>query len=450
MRDLLITLTILASLPFILKRPAIGGLMWVWVSVMNPHSQGWGYATQLPFAFLIAVATMLSMLVSREPKSLPLTPVSLALLAFVLWMNVTTPLALLQASSWVQWNKVMKIMLMTCVILMVIRSRRDIQRLVWVLVFSLGYYGVKGGLFTLRGGGTERVWGPEGSFIGDNNAFALALIITLPLMYYLYQNSTRKWTRAALLAVMALSALSALGSYSRGALVAIVAMGLFMWYKSGRKLAFGSLVLLCAPVFFLFMPQRWAERMDTIGDYHADGSALGRLNAWRMAYNLACDRFFGGGFEVSHASVFSRYAPNPADVHAAHSIYFQALGEHGFVGLGLYLLLGWLTWRSAAWTIRQARGRAELAWAGGLAVMIQASMIGFAVGGAFLSLLYFDLPYYLMAAVVATRVLVEQQLRSGAPRAAPLRTAPATTPQQARRVRAAALDKARRGAGAEP
>ena len=409
MRDIVITIIILGSLPYILKAPAIGGLMWVWVSVMNPHTQAWGFATHLPFAFIIAIATMLSLVMTREPKSLPLTPVSVLLLLFVGWMNVTAPFALLPEASWVQWNKVMKIMLMSFVIMMVIRTRRDIVRLVWVLVGSIGYYGVKGGIFTIRSGGTERVWGPDETFIGDNNALALALIITIPLMYYLQQNTDKRWLRHGLSAAMLLSALAALGSYSRGALLAIAAMGLFMWLKSDRKLVLGALLAAVAPLLLAFMPERWADRMDTINTYQDDVSAMGRLNAWRMAWNLARDRFLGGGFDVSDASIFARYAPNPMDVHAAHSIYFQALGEHGFVGLFIYLALGIATWRTAAAIIRRTRGKPELRWAHGLATMSQASLIGFAVGGAFLSLLYFDMPYYLMAALIATRIIVEQQ-----------------------------------------
>ena len=138
-----------------------------------------------------------------------------------------------------------------------------------------------------------------------------------------------------------------------------------------------------------------------------------------MAFNLAVDRpLTGGGFEIYDARTFALYAPNPNDVHAAHSLYFQALGEHGFVGLALYLALGWATWRTAAAIIRLSRGKPELAWALGLATMSQASMVGFAVGGAFLSLLYFDMPYYLMAALIATRILVEQSLKAGQPLAA--------------------------------
>lgn len=419
MRDIVITIIILGSLPFILKSPAIGGLMWVWVSVMNPHTQGWGFATHMPFAFIIAIATLISLAMTREPKSLPLTSVSVLLLLFVAWMNVTAPFALLPASSWVQWNKVMKIMLMSFVIMMVIRTRHDIVRLVWVLVGSIGYYGVKGGIFTIRSGGTERVWGPEETFIGDNNALALALIITIPLMYYLQQNTDKRWVRHGLSAAMLLSALAALGSYSRGGLLAIAAMGLFMWLKSGRKLVLGALLGAVAPLLLAFMPERWVERMDTINTYQDDVSAMGRLNAWRMAWNLARERFLGGGFDVSDAAIFARYAPNPMDVHAAHSIYFQALGEHGFVGLLIYLALGIATWRTAAAIIRRTRGKPELRWAHGLATMSQASLIGFAVGGAFLSLLYFDMPYYLMAALIATRIVVERQ-------------APAPTSRQAR------------------
>ncbi|QGZ37809.1 putative O-glycosylation ligase (exosortase A-associated) [Pseudoduganella flava] len=407
MRDILVTLLVFAGLPFALQRPVVGGLMWVWISVMNPHTQGWGFATTFPFAQLIAATTLLSVLKSREKNTLAMTPISVTLMFFVLWMNITTPFALFPHAAFDQWSKVMKIMLMTFVVMMVVRKRDDVRKLIWVLVISLGYYGVKGGIFTIRSGGNDRVWGPLGTFIGDNNALALALIMTIPLMYYLMQDLPKRWMRQLMLASMALCALAALGSYSRGGVLAIVAMLAFMWKKSRHKLAGAALLTLLVPLALLFMPQQWSARMDTITEYHADQSAMGRLNAWEMAYNLAKDRFFGGGYAMYEPMTFAMYAPNPADVHAAHSIYFQAMGEHGFIGLGLYLLLGFFTWRSAAWIVRHSRGHADLQWAGSLAAMIQASLIGFAVGGAFLSLLYWDVPYYLMAAIMATRAAVQ-------------------------------------------
>jgi putative inorganic carbon (HCO3(-)) transporter len=410
MRDVLVTVLIFGSIPWILRAPANGALMWVLVSVMNPHTQGWGFAQTFPFAQLVAGATLLSLLMARGPRMWPVVPVTVTLLVFVLWMNLTTAFAMYPNAASAQWSKVMKIMLMTFVVAMAIRKREDVHRLIWVLVISLGYYGVKGGLFTIRSGGTQRVWGPPGSFIGDNNEIALALIMTIPLMIYLHQNTAAAWVKRALAASMALTALAAIGSYSRGGLVAITAMLMYVWLRSRHKLAGIALVVLAVPLLLLFMPDAWSERMDSIANYQADSSAQGRINAWVMAYNLARDRILGGGFSLYEPMTFAMYAPDPSGVHAAHSIYFQAMAEHGFIGLALYLLLGWQTWRSTVWTLRHCRGVSALHWAATLAVAIQASMVGFAVGGAFLSLLYFDVPYYLMVAAVVTRLLVARTL----------------------------------------
>ncbi len=411
MRDILVTLIVFALLPSIFRKPYMGVLMWVWISVMNPHTQGWGFATTFPFAAIIAAVTMVTLLFTREPKSLPLTSVTWVFILFVLWMNVTTVFAIYPEAVYEQWNKVMKIMLMTFVTLMLIKTRKHLELLIWIIVISLGYYGVKGGIFTLVGGGVDTVLGPEGTFIDGNNEIALALIMAIPLMHFLQTISSRKWVRHALTAAMVLSAFAALGSYSRGALLAIAAMGGFLWLKSQYKLRIGLLLVLAIPPALAFMPEQWTTRMDTINTYEEDESVQGRFNAWWMAYNLAKDRPIGGGFEVITPELFYRYAPNPEDLHAAHSIYFQVLGEHGFVGLGLYLWLGYLIWRMGSWIIRNTRKLEGYQWAYSLATMIQVSFVGFSVGGAFLSLLYFDVPYYLMSAMVVTRVLVEKELK---------------------------------------
>jgi probable O-glycosylation ligase (exosortase A-associated) len=157
------------------------------------------------------------------------------------------------------------------------------------------------------------------------------------------------------------------------------------------------------------MPDTWQQRMATIQNYERDSSALGRINAWVMAFNLANDRFFGGGFEVYTHSVFGRYAPAPDDVHAAHSIYFQVLGEHGWVGLLLFVLIGWFGLRTAAQLRKQALALPETLWVHHLTGMIQVSMVGYAVGGAFLSLAYFDLPYNILVMLVACRAWMAEE-----------------------------------------
>lgn len=383
---------------------------------MNPHTQAYGFATTFPFAAIIAGVTMVSLVFTRESKKLPLIPAIWVFIAFVFWMNVTTIFAIYPDLVYGQWNKVMKIMLMTFVTLMLIKTKQHIQLLVLIVVISLGYYGIKGGVFTIIGGGVDRVWGPEGTFIEGNNEIALALVMTIPLMHYLQMIYQSSWVRHGLTVAIVLCAIAALGSYSRGALLALAAMGAFLWLKSRQKFSLGFLMMMVVPPLLAFMPEQWTERMDSINNYEEDGSVQGRFNAWWMAFNLAKDRpFVGGGFEIATRELFSLYAPNIMDLpRAAHSIYFQALGEHGFVGLGLYLLLGFLTWRTGTWIVRNTKNLEEYKWAYSLATLIQVCLIGFATGGAFLSLLYFDVPYYLMAAMVATRMLVEKELKEKA------------------------------------
>ena len=415
MRDIVITLIVFASLPYTFKKPYIGALMWIWISVMNPHRLSWGFAYDFPFAAIIAGTTMLALLAAPGPKRPPDSPAVPVLIMFTIWMCISTVFAINPGESSVMLQRVFKIMLMNMVVMMLIRNKEQLHLMLWTLAGSLAYYGVKGGVFTIATGGSFRVWGPEGSFIYGNNEVALAFVVIIPILYYLHLISVRKWLKYGLLAAIGLCALASLGSYSRGALLALVGMCGFLWLKSPKKAALGIGMALMLPLLILFMPAQWTERMDTIDNYQEDGSAMGRINAWQMATNLALDRpLVGGGFEIYDAHVFARYAPVPNDVHAAHSIYFQCLGEHGFVGLALYLALIIICWRRAGWIIRQTAKRADLKWASQLAAMIQVSMIGFGVGGAFLSLLYFDVPYYLMGALLIAGQIVQDALKQPA------------------------------------
>ena len=304
----------------------------------------------------------------------------------------------------------MKIDFMILISALVIHSKKQILALTWAVVISLGFYGVKGGLFTIATGGNYRVWGPEGTFIEGNNELALALIMCIPLIQVLRTEARNAWVRRGLLASMLLCAVAGLGSHSRGALVALAAMALVLWWRGKNKTMAGIFIVVMGFMMIGFLPEAWFARMNTIGEYTEDGSAMGRINAWWMAWNLAKANFFGGGFEIYSIEYFRVYAPDPEDVHAAHSIYFQILGEHGFVGLALFSILWLLTWRSAGILRKQAGKQPETLWLVNLGAMCQVSLVAYAVGGAFLSLAYFDLPYNVMLLVVAGRQWMQRKL----------------------------------------
>lgn len=418
MRDILLAAVIFGALPLVVQRPYIGILLWSWISYMNPHRLTWGFAYDFPFAALVAGAAMLGLLLSKEPKRIPWTPTTVALALFVLWMSLTTAFAFFPEEAMSHWEKVIKIQIMTFVMLMLMAERQRLHLLVWVIVASLAFYGIKGGIFAVLTGGEYRVWGPDGSFIEGNNELALTLIMALPLMRYLHVTTSNKYIRWALVASMALCTISVAASYSRGALLTLAVVGFVFWLKGRHKFVVGVAIAAAAAVVLALMPAQWYQRMDTIDQYEQDASAMGRIYAWQFAYNLAKDRpLVGGGFKAFDRSLHPIYAPSTDDPDAyiatdAHSVYFKVLGEHGFVGLALFLLLMALGFRTATWVLRHSKTRPELSWATALASMTQVSLVAYAVGGAFLGLTYFDLYYNLIAILILTRVCVARELQA--------------------------------------
>ena len=409
MRDLLLLAIVIPCCLAALRRPWIGIILWTWLSIMNPHRYTYGFALTAPWAQLAAISTLIGFLMTRD-RSSPFkgSPVTW-FVVFMVWMTISWLLGLDVQGDFDQWKKVMKIDVMLIAGLMLLHSRMHIVSLIWVSAGALALLGAKGGLFTLITGGNYRVWGPQGSFIADNNEFALALVMTIPLLRFLQlqvQGWQAKW---ALFAAMALCAASALGSQSRGGLVAISAMVLMLWWRGKHKLRGGIFLVVLAVPLIAFMPDEWSSRMASISNYEEDRSAMGRISAWWTAWNIAKSYPSGVGFNPATSELFARFSPHPDYVHAAHSIYFQVLGNHGFIGLVIFLGLFIATWRSAGWLRNQKNLPSEAAWCRDLGATCQVALAGYAVGGAFLSLAYFDLPYIIMTVVVLTRVWVERQ-----------------------------------------
>jgi putative inorganic carbon (hco3(-)) transporter len=413
LRDPFIFAIVFASIPFILKRPHVGVLMWVWLSVMNPHRLTWSWAYNFNFAAIIAAVTLLSVVINKDQRrSIPINSLTIALLMFFAWTGVTSIFAFYPTEAFQKWSEFMKTMIMAFVIPMVIYRKEHVRLLMWVTLLSVAYYGTKGGVWVLLTGGGNRVWGPEQSYIYDNNALAVALVMMIPLLRYLQLTSTLKNVRWGLTAIMLLCGISVIGSHSRGALLAIGATLVLFCWKTKRKLQVLLMLAIAVPVVLSVMPQHWFERMDTISTYEQDTSALMRLNAWGAAVNIANDRpLVGGGFEMASGWIYQRYAPDPRwPPQVPHSIYFQALGEHGYAGLAFFLWLYYLFWRRAGKLIRATRGRPTLEWAYHFGLMTQVSLAAFAVGGAFLSLILFDVPYYLMMVLLVIERLVAREL----------------------------------------
>lgn len=409
MRDILITLIVFVGCIYTLKRPYIGVLLWSWLSYMNPHRLSYGFAYSMPFAQITALVLLGSMVFSKDTKKIPINSITIIWIVFILFMGVTTLFAYFPDDALKYYTRVVKIQLIVFVTMMLITDLNKLNYLLWVIVVSIGYYSIKGGLFTLLTGGGYRVWGPENSFIEGNNELAIAALMIIPLMAYLIQISNNVWIKRGLMAGIVLSFVGALGSQSRGALLAFGAVAMFFWMKSDKKIVIGLGMTILSIGILAFMPESWYKRMDTIQTYEEDASAMGRLNSWEYAYNAANHNLLGVGFDSWSPITFAQYAPNPLDVHAAHSIYFSVLADHGWLGLIMFLLIFYFSWRKLKRLVNKTDGDPVFLNMNLLARMLQVTLIAYLVGGAFLSLSYFDLPWHSISfIVIIERILTEK------------------------------------------
>lgn len=410
MRDFLVFAIIFGLIPYIFKHPKFGIYAWSWLGYMNPHRLTWGIAYSFPFSLLVALATLVSFLAWRQPKRMPVNAITGLWLFFLFWMTLTTTFAMFDY-AWGQYERVIKIQLFCFLTILVIQNRKDLDVLIWIIALSIGFYSIKGGLFTIQTLGSYRVYGPARTFIEENNALAVASLMVLPLFYYLRLQAERTWVRHLLLAALLLSVISIIGSQSRGALLGMCVTGFFLWLKTPGKIVSGFLMIVVAIGIFSFMPKSWHDRMDLIENYEQDESAMGRIAAWKMSINLANSRPLGAGYSPWNPKVYQKYSDNPDDWlrnTAAHSIYFSVLAEHGWIGLILFISIFLTTWVQAGRLVVKTRGSPQLKWAGDLMKMVQVSLVAYGSGGAFLQLTYFDLPWHIVSFVVIVGVLIEQ------------------------------------------
>jgi O-antigen ligase len=140
---------------------------------------------------------------------------------------------------------------------------------------------------------------------------------------------------------------------------------------------------------------------------------MGRIQIWIASWKMAvANPLTGAGFMAMYQQpLVDIYAPGTMRL-AAHSIWFEVLGEHGFptffVWLGIILAGAFYSFRIT----RLARGRPDLLWAADLARMAQASMMAYVAAGSLLSLSYWDMFWTLMVILGATHAVCVAALRA--------------------------------------
>lgn len=400
MRDILFTLVLLAAIPIALTSNYWALAFWYWVSFFQPQTQSYGFATSLPFGSIAAGMALLTWFFSKEKKLPPALPLVVLMILLGLWTGLTTLTALFPDVAADKWDVFVKALLMVIVGIAVMQTRERLNILIWTICISIGFYGFKLGLFALAGGHGISFRGP--SYMNENNGLARAIIMCLPLMWYLYLQNKHLWIRVGLVGVGLSSLVALVFSGSRGGWIAALSMLAFAKMRT-RGILWMIVAVIASLVIIPLLPDSIIHRFISIGDLDTDKSFQGRVGSWLFGLEFFWQRpILGGGFEVfeyEHGK-------------ASHNSYFQVLGEHGSVGLLLFVLLLGAYIMATRRIRRETKDRPDLAWAHTLAFMLQVIFVGYCVGSLTINHAFFPLLYAIIGVLASLQIIVRRELQA--------------------------------------
>jgi probable O-glycosylation ligase (exosortase A-associated) len=413
-RDLLLLAIVYASLPVIVFRPFAGLVVYSWLAYMRPQDMAWGITRVSPLSQWVAIAMVAGLVLTfgRERwVTFRLQTVLLVLLAG--WISLSRIQALSPVKAEIVYGHYWKAILIALLTTGMVRSRNRYRYLMMLIAFSIGFLGAKRGLFGLLRGGVRFHDGP-GGFMNDNNSFALALNVVLPLLVGLAIVAKERWVKVLAGTMAGLSVLSILYTFSRGGLVTLCVVAPLLVWRSPRRKTILAVLAVGVAAFFLFTSDQitsdYANRTTTIAEYEEDGSAMGRLNAWVTSWRVALDYPVFGVGPNNLEVVFSRYSPQADRFRVSHNVFFQLVAECGFPAVLLFLAAVGV----AFFRLRRLQAGTGDPWVETWARMLQISIIAFMTGSMFLNTAYNELIYHLVALSVSLELVAAQAAAEGA------------------------------------
>ncbi|MCR9247846.1 MAG: putative O-glycosylation ligase, exosortase A system-associated [bacterium] len=418
MRDLVVFAFVMLSLPTCFQRPFYGMLVFSWLAYMRPQDLCWGFARTMRLSFFVAAAMLAGWwAVERGRRKFAHWGDFRCVCMVVLGLFVAVSYSFAEIQTkytntyFFEFIKILVIALFTSG---QIDSRRRFKVMAWTIAGCLAFFGIKGGFFgILTGGGSQIIRGP-GGMMEDNNDFALALTMNIPLLWYLGLSERDRPIVAKICRVaMLLTIVTIVLTHSRGAFLSLTATAMWIAWRSGKIFrAFGALAVL-GVLFPLVAPQAVMDRLATIGDT-GESSANARLRSWGTAFNMIEDNPIWGvgmrNFQPRYRE-YAEYALVEGQTYVAHNSYLQIWAESGSLAFLVYLMLLGSVFIACRKIYRIGRSRPDLQWAADYSRMMEATTIGFMVGAFFLNRGHFDLIYHWFALLAGLIAVTNAELR---------------------------------------
>lgn len=423
MRDAVFALMVLCVLPLAIARPFNAYLLWGWTGLLVPTAYFYGFMTSARVNLTFAVLTLGLIVLGRVKwRDYQLNRVTWLYLLWALHATLAFLFAYGNNPYNAQYYEILiKGLLFALVMPFFVRERVHFHAMFIVIALGLGIHGVLNGLKSVASAGGHNMLGPAGTMLADRNHLSTALALALPILFYLQTYAAKRLLRLAFLGAFCLVVLAILAGGSRAGFIAVSVVGLWLVLTTRRKGLALALVVAAVVGFLAFAPEDITSRLSTIKEADEDSSFMGRVIAWKISSAIAlANPVFGGGFHaVQVQPIWDTFKTAPSllgflnlpvpefSAKAAHSIYFEVMGDLGFVGLGLFLtILLRAIW--SRFTIKRLATQlgAPYQWARDMADMLMLSVLAYMVGGASVSLGYLEVIYMVVMLMELLRLHV--------------------------------------------
>ncbi|MBX9796916.1 putative O-glycosylation ligase, exosortase A system-associated [Sphingomonas sp.] len=423
MRDLVFIAFLGALFGFGLRRPFLFVLAYVYIDIVSPQRLTYLLLNSVPISMIAVVLSVAGWLLFDDKRDVRLAPRQGLLLLLLIYCWLTTKSADFPIDAEGKWEWVWKALAFAIFLPLTLRTKLRIEALLLFMILSAGSIIIVGGLKTVASGGG---YGELNLMVSNNSGLYEGSIIStvaiciIPLILWFTRHGTifkPDWkVKLFCYALVFACLLIPVGTSARTGLLCIALLALLMLRDAKRRLLYIALIAAAPVVAFPFLPQSFLARMDTIRTYKGDASASTRVAVWQWTIDYARVHPFGGGFEayrgnhvrydriVVEGDQNNQVVKRELEVDKArayHSSYFEMLGEQGYPGLALWLLIsliGVVRMEMLRW--RYLRGPPETLWAGQLASGLQMAHLIYLLGGAFVGIAFQPFIYMLIGAQI--------------------------------------------------
>lgn len=435
MRDLFFVGFLGALLAMGVRRPFVFVLAYAYVDIVAPQRLSYYLLNSVPVSLIVAGLAVGAWLLADDKKGARFAPRQglMALLLIYAWITTMNADFPLEAAT--KWDWVWKAMAFAIFLPFTLRTKLRIESFLLFMLLSASAIIIVGGMKTAASGGGYGVLNlmvDNNSGLYESSTISTLAIAIIPLILWLARFGTLfppDWrVRLFAYALVFACLLMPVGTEARTGLVCIAVLVVLMLREVKRRAVYLTLIGIAGLAAIPLLPQSFTGRMETIQSYQTDSSATSRLAVWAWTWDYAKDHPFGGGFDAYRGNrlqvktVTREGADSNVEVvdhrlqldvgRAYHSSYFEMLGEQGFPGLVLFLIIhGAGLVRMEVLRRRYLRAEGEDAWIAPLATALQHGQIVYLVGSLFVAIAFQPFVYMLLGVQIGLDGYLKQRER---------------------------------------